>query len=230
MWIHCVCFRERSPLPWCRRLVSAVQQRYGSSSSRWEGVLGRHQWHCGAGDPGGPAAGPPAALPSQAEGQTEHTHGVLLHQPHCQLWIRRPRYDRMSVTQLNSKSRHLPVLSDSDLFHWSLRMKLKITVQYNIVQIGEPAHARDVLVLACTTAAAFCCRRWRSLSQVMWRYGSLSSIRRTLRLNQSWISVLLFTHSELSCYTVCRISIMKWKGLTWIVDFQVMQEAVNDLS
>lgn len=78
---------------WFLRLVWAVRERHGSSSSWWKGVLGSHWGHRRARHPGGFAAGSAAALPPQAEGQTEqHADRLLLHQPHGQLWIRRSRY------------------------------------------------------------------------------------------------------------------------------------------
>lgn len=74
------------------RLVRADRQRHGSPAAGGEGVVGGHRWHRGAGHPGGAAAGAAALLPAAAEGQTEqHTHRLLLHQPHRQLRVRRPR-------------------------------------------------------------------------------------------------------------------------------------------
>ncbi|XP_061919970.1 uncharacterized protein LOC133660467 isoform X2 [Entelurus aequoreus] len=71
---------------------SRARQRYGSSPSRREGVVGGHQRRGGAGHPGGSAAGSAAALPAPAEGQAEqHAHRLLLCQPHRQLRIRRSR-------------------------------------------------------------------------------------------------------------------------------------------
>lgn len=87
------------------RLVWAVGERHGSSSSWREGVLGSHRWHRRARHPGGVASGSAAALPSPAEGQAEqHAVCLLLHQPHSQLWVRRSRYDTddISVTVCSS--------------------------------------------------------------------------------------------------------------------------------
>lgn len=86
------------------RVGCAVRQRHGSSSAWWEGVVGRHQRHRCARPPGGAAAGSPAALPPQAEGQAEHTRSVLLHQPHRQLRIRRSRYSNRS-SRVNQRLR-----------------------------------------------------------------------------------------------------------------------------
>lgn len=74
------------------RVIWTVRECYGSSSSRWKGVLGSHQWHCCTCHPGCFAPGSAVALPSQTEGETEqHTNCLLFNQPHCQLWIRNSR-------------------------------------------------------------------------------------------------------------------------------------------
>lgn len=70
------------------RVIWTIGQCYGSSSSWWKRVLGRHHWHSCACHLGCFAAGSAVALPSQTEGQREqHTNRLLFHQPYCQLWI-----------------------------------------------------------------------------------------------------------------------------------------------
>lgn len=70
------------------RVIWTIRQCYGSSSSQWKGVLGRHHWHGCTCHLGCFAAGSAVALPSQTEGQREqHPNRLLFHQPYCQLWI-----------------------------------------------------------------------------------------------------------------------------------------------
>lgn len=81
------------------RLHGAVRERHGASSAWWEGVVGSHRRHRRARHPGGLAARSPAALPPQAERQAEqHTHCLLLHHAHGQLWVRRSRYRNYTKT------------------------------------------------------------------------------------------------------------------------------------
>lgn len=107
------------------RVTWAVRKRYDSSSSWRKGVVGSHWWHCRARHPGGPAAGPAAAVSPQAEGQAEqHTNGFLLHQPHRQLWIRCSRCSTFVIQCTKSVSVSHTTCMVLSLQRWKLEMFL----------------------------------------------------------------------------------------------------------